>query len=68
MDILAGAGLVGIIAIALGFFTITGIHKISEGHVGVYYRGGKLLNYITYPGYNTMNPYLTTYEEIQVTQ
>lgn len=27
-----------------------GLHKINEGHVGVYYRGGALLSSITDPG------------------
>ncbi len=26
------------------------LHKIEEGHVGVYYRGGALLNDIAHPG------------------
>lgn len=47
----------------MALYTLSfGIHVIDEGHVGVYYRGGKLLNYITGPGYNVRNPYLTTYE------
>jgi regulator of protease activity HflC (stomatin/prohibitin superfamily) len=46
------------------YFLSFGIHKIDEGYVGVYYRGGKLLNSVTGPGYNVRNPYLTTYEQV----
>lgn len=44
-----------------------GIHRIDEGFVGIYYRGGKLLNYITEPGYHTLIPFITTHEQVQVT-
>ena len=44
-----------------------GIHRINEGYVGIYYRGGKLLNSITGPGYNVRNPYLTSYDQVQIT-
>ena len=54
-----------VILVAVVAYTFTfGIHVISEGYVGVYYRGGKLLNSVTGPGYNVRNPYLTTYEQV----
>ncbi len=37
------------------------------GHVGVYYRGGALLDTTSYPGFHMMIPFLTTYRSIQVT-
>ena len=43
------------------------LHKIEEGHVGVYYRGGALLDQTTQPGYHMMIPFITTYRSIQVT-
>jgi len=43
------------------------IHKIEEGHVGVYYRGGALLSTITHPGYHLLIPFLTTYRSMQTT-
>ena len=49
------------------YFLSFGIHVIKEGYVGVYYRGGKLLDSVTGPGYNVRNPYLTTYEQVQIT-
>lgn len=48
-------------------FVITGFHKIEEGHVGVYFRGGALLQGITEPGYHWMMPFVTSYDNVQVT-
>ena len=42
------------------------IHKIDEGHVGVYYRGGALLKSTAGPGFHLMFPFLTTYKSVQV--
>ena len=46
---------------------LTGIHKIEEGHVGVYYTRGVLSTSTTEPGYNFYFPLLTRFEMIQVT-
>ncbi len=43
------------------------LHRIEEGHVGVYYRGGALLNTISYPGFHLMFPMLTSYRSVQTT-
>ncbi|KAG0561557.1 hypothetical protein KC19_9G073000 [Ceratodon purpureus] len=43
------------------------LHQIPEGHVGVYWRGGALLNTISEPGFHLMVPFLTRVEPIQVT-
>ncbi|XP_034951075.1 erlin-1-like [Chelonus insularis] len=43
------------------------IHKIEEGHVGVYFRGGALLPHVSQPGFHMMVPLLTTYRSVQVT-
>jgi len=43
------------------------LHKIEEGHVGVYFRGGALLQSISQPGFHLMFPFLTTYRSIQST-
>ncbi|KAG8233253.1 hypothetical protein J437_LFUL013516, partial [Ladona fulva] len=43
------------------------LHKIEEGHVGVYYRGGALLPHTSQPGYHMMVPLITTYRAVQVT-
>jgi regulator of protease activity HflC (stomatin/prohibitin superfamily) len=43
------------------------VHQVPEGHVGVYWRGGALLNTITYPGFHLKLPLVTNFEPIQVT-
>lgn len=43
------------------------IHKVDEGHVGVYWRGGALLNRITHPGYHMMIPIVDSWDSVQVT-
>ncbi|KAL2721330.1 SET domain-containing protein SmydA-8-like isoform X1 [Vespula maculifrons] len=43
------------------------LHHIEEGHVGVYFRGGALLPYVSNPGFHMMIPVLTTYRSVQVT-
>ena len=37
----------------LGACLIVAIHRIEEGHVGVYYRNGRLIDAISDPGNNT---------------
>ncbi|KAL7287968.1 erlin-1-like [Trichogramma pretiosum] len=43
------------------------LHKIEEGHVGVYFRGGALLPYVSNPGFHMMVPLITTFRTVQVT-
>ncbi|KAI5678895.1 hypothetical protein M9H77_09845 [Catharanthus roseus] len=43
------------------------LHQVPEGHVGVYWRGGALLNAITDPGFHLKLPLITHFEPIQVT-
>lgn len=43
------------------------IHKIEEGHVGVYYRGGALLSSVSSPGYHFMVPFITSFQSVQTT-
>lgn len=43
------------------------VHKLEEGHVGVYYRGGALLSAVSLPGFHMMVPFITTYRSVQVT-
>ncbi|CAN1838815.1 ERLIN2, partial [Linum perenne] len=43
------------------------LHQVPEGHVGVYWRGGALLNTITEPGFHFKLPLITQYEPVQVT-
>uniref|UniRef100_A0A8C5S465 Erlin-1 n=1 Tax=Laticauda laticaudata TaxID=8630 RepID=A0A8C5S465_LATLA len=43
------------------------VHKVEEGHLAVYYRGGALLPTLSRPGYHIMIPILTTYRTVQTT-
>ncbi|XP_018330242.1 erlin-1 [Agrilus planipennis] len=43
------------------------LHRIEEGYVGVYFRGGALLPFTSQPGYHMMIPLLTVYRPVQVT-
>lgn len=51
----------------IGIFANFSIHKIDEGHVGVYYRGGALLQAVSAPGFHFMVPFITTYRSVQIT-
>lgn len=44
-----------------------GLHSVSEGHVGVYWRGGALLSTITQPGFHLKLPMVTSVSQVQVT-
>jgi len=57
------AGLFVFLALVVQF----SLHKIDEGNVGVYYRGGALLKETSNPGYHMMIPFLTTHRSVQVT-
>jgi len=43
------------------------IHRVEEGHVAVYYRGGALLTTTANPGYHMMVPIVTSYRTVQTT-
>lgn len=53
--------LVGIMMFSLS------IHKVEEGYVAVYFRGGVLLSQICDPGFHLLVPFITSYNDIQVT-
>ncbi|KAJ0973980.1 hypothetical protein J5N97_015945 [Dioscorea zingiberensis] len=53
------------ISMTNGSFSI--LHQVPEGHVGVYWRGGALLDTITDPGFHLKLPVITHFEPIQVT-
>ncbi|XP_045212629.1 erlin-1-like [Mercenaria mercenaria] len=57
----------GISVAFLAVFANFSIHKIQEGHVGVYYRGGALLSSVSSPGYHFMVPFITTFRSVQTT-
>jgi len=43
------------------------LHRIEEGHVGVYFRGGAMLQTMSTPGFHMMIPFLTAVRNIQTT-
>ena len=61
------------IEILLGIFVVaplivfSGVHTVQEGHIGVYFRGGAILDGYQEPGWNFMFPFITTVENVQVT-
>uniref|UniRef100_A0A8C5AK72 Erlin-1 n=1 Tax=Gadus morhua TaxID=8049 RepID=A0A8C5AK72_GADMO len=57
------ATVAGLMAILLH----SSIHKIEEGHLAVYYRGGALLTAPNGPGYHIMLPFITTFRSVQTT-
>lgn len=42
------------------------LHRIDEGHLGVYFRAGALLPVTSKPGIHMMFPILTNFRSIQV--
>lgn len=60
-----------LIAAAGGLFLILAmnfaLHKVEEGHVAVYYRGGALLQSTASPGFHVMVPFVTSYRSVQTT-
>ncbi|POI30518.1 hypothetical protein CIB84_005731 [Bambusicola thoracicus] len=63
------AQLGAIAALVLSFLAaafLSAIHKIEEGHIGVYYRGGALLTSTSGPGFHLMLPFITSYKSVQV--
>ena len=53
-----------LVAVLLGAFSL---HRIEEGNVGVYWRGGALFNRISQPGFHLKIPIIDSYENVQVT-
>ena len=51
----------------LALVLLNGFHHVEEGHVGIYFRGGALLQTTTEPGYHFKLPVLTSFENVQVT-
>jgi len=64
MNPLAG---VTVLAVLLGVAVQYSLHRVEEGHVGVYFRGGAMLEKMAGPGFHMMLPFLTTVRNIQTT-
>jgi regulator of protease activity HflC (stomatin/prohibitin superfamily) len=59
---------VGFLAFLTAMLYFTGsFHVIDYGYIGVYKRGGALLNTWTEPGLHFLVPFITTYSAVQVT-
>lgn len=68
MALVQAAGYVLAVAVCITGITLNfSLHRIEEGHVGIYYRGGALLSSTTGPGFHLMFPILTTYRSVQTT-
>jgi regulator of protease activity HflC (stomatin/prohibitin superfamily) len=63
----SGVGMLGLAVAAVAALVTFSLHKIEEGHVGVYYRGGALLTSTSSPGYHVMVPFITTFRSVQTT-
>uniref|UniRef100_A0A9J8D8K5 Band 7 domain-containing protein n=2 Tax=Cyprinus carpio TaxID=7962 RepID=A0A9J8D8K5_CYPCA len=64
----ATLGSVASVILAIGGAAVfSALHKIEEGHVGVYYRGGALLTTTSGPGFHLMLPLITTFKSVQTT-
>ncbi|CAH2093100.1 unnamed protein product [Euphydryas editha] len=59
--------MLAVIILAVGVSVHFSLHKVEEGYVGIYYRGGALLPVTSQPGFHMMIPVLTTYKAIQTT-
>jgi len=55
------------VAISIAIIVQSSLHRIEEGHTGVYYRGGALLNTMSSPGFHLMIPLITSYKSVQTT-
>jgi len=58
---------VGVGLVVLAVVTQYSLHKVEEGHEGVYFRGGAMLQGISKPGFHMMLPFITSYRSIQTT-
>nr|UVJ69098.1 Erlin-1 [Pagiophloeus tsushimanus] len=59
--------LIGGILSTLFLISNYSLHRIEEGHVAIYFRGGALLPTMSFPGYHMMIPLITSYKSVQVT-
>ncbi|XP_019875846.1 erlin-2-like [Aethina tumida] len=67
MSYLMEHAIIGSICMCLVLVFNYSLHRIEEGHVGVYYRGGAVLPKTSEPGYHMMLPVITSYKSVQVT-
>jgi len=56
-----------LLIVAAAILVAVSLHRIEEGYVGVYYRGGALLSEMSTAGYQNMVPVVTTVYQVQTT-
>merc|ERR1712012_1321567 len=60
------SGTLAVIVVALVAVSLSAIHKIEEGNVGVYYKNGALMDEVAFPGIHYMTPFITDVVEITI--
>lgn len=58
---------IGVVTAVFALLFNSSIHKVEEGHLAVYYRGGALLTSPSGPGYHIMIPFITSFRSVQTT-
>ncbi|GCB77862.1 hypothetical protein scyTo_0018525, partial [Scyliorhinus torazame] len=61
------SSVVAVAAAILVAMIFSSVHKVEEGHIAVYYRGGALLKATSGPGFHLMLPFITTFKAVQNT-
>jgi regulator of protease activity HflC (stomatin/prohibitin superfamily) len=61
------AFVLSVLAVAALFGAIKTVHRVDEGHVGVMWRAGRLVNTTSHPGIYFVVPFLEVMENMQVT-
>lgn len=64
--------IIGFVAVLFGLViglasVISALHRIQEGHVGIYYKYGALMDQVTQPGVHWMQPFVTEVVALRVT-
>uniref|UniRef100_A0A8C5PY96 Erlin n=1 Tax=Leptobrachium leishanense TaxID=445787 RepID=A0A8C5PY96_9ANUR len=62
MSQLGALAAIGVAITAASLFSA--VHKLEEGHIGVYYRGGALLTSTSGPGFHLMLPFITSFNSM----
>jgi len=57
--------LVALGVVVVGVVVSMGLHQVDEGYVGIYWRGGALLNTVSEPGFHVKIPVITSFAQIQ---
>jgi len=58
---------IAVFMVVFGIAVQYSLHKVEEGHVGVYFRGGAMLQGMAGPGFHMMIPFLTSVRNVQTT-